>query len=393
MRFLPAALTMALLASAPEIRGDDLDRKVNHALQFAHRQLTAAVDSLGDSLRYPRYSGLDGRWDFTPPSGWTSGFFPGCLWLMHDWTKDDSLRGAARRWTAGLAEQRVNTRTHDIGFIMYCSYGNAYRLDGKASDRETLLESARTLARRFNPAVGCIKSWDWSKVWQCPVIIDNMMNLELLLWASKNGGEDSLRQIALTHALHTRRNHFRPDASTYHVVNYDSVNGSVIGKVTHQGSADESVWARGQAWAIYGFTMMYRETGDERFLETAERAARYFIEHLPPDGVPYWDFMAPGIPNAERDASAAAIAASGLIELSGLTKKAESRILFLSSTQKILSSLTSPAYLAEGTRSKGILNHAVGNMPRNAEVDVSLIYGDYYFLEALIRYQRLTSPK
>jgi unsaturated chondroitin disaccharide hydrolase len=371
--------------------GEDPDESLARAQRFAKRQLMASIQYFGDSLRYPRSSAMDGRWNCVPPSDWTSGFFPGCLWLMFEQTGEEPFREAAERWTAGLEEQKFNNGTHDLGFMITCSFGNGYRLTRKAEDREVLLQAARTLATRFNPKVGCIKSWDWNPRWQFPVIVDNMMNLELLFWASKNGGGDSLRDMAIRHALTTRAHHFRNDGGTYHVVNFDTATGAVLKKLTHQGYADESVWARGQAWALYGFTMAYRETGDARFLETAERAARYFLQHLPPDGVPYWDFLAPGIPEEERDVSAAAIAASALIELSGLTRSPEAREQFLSSGRVILHSLCAAPYLAEGTRSAGILNHAVGNRPGNGEVGVSLIYADYYFLEALSRLGRLSN--
>ena len=369
----------------------DPDTTMNNALDFARGQLSATVRSLGDSVRYPKATGKDGTWQCTGPSEWTSGFYPGCLWLMFETTKESTFRVAAERWTAVLEDQKFNGGTHDLGFMLYSSFGNAYRLTGSAHDRDVLLQAARTLAGRFNPKVGCIKSWDWGgERWQFPVIIDNMMNLELLFWASKNGGGDSLREIAISHALTTRRNHFREDGSTYHVVDFDTATGAVVRKQTHQGYADESVWARGQAWGLYGFTMAYREVGDLRFLEAAERAALYFIENLPADGVPYWDFRAPGIPDEERDVSSAAIAASALVELSALAKEQGTRRLFLAIARRILTSLSARPYLARGTRSEAILNHAVGNKPGNSEVDVSLIYADYYFLEALNRYRRAT---
>ncbi len=381
-------LSLVLVAASAVARGGDLDASVDHALRFARQQVAGSLAYFGDSIRYPRSSGQTGGWEVVPPSDWTSGFFPGCLWLMFDWTGERVFRDAAERWTAGLEEQQFNNRTHDIGFMIFSSYGNGYRCTGDPHKRDVLLRAARTLATRFNPKIGCIKSWDWSREWQYPVIIDNMMNLELLFWASRNGGGDTLRSIAVRHALMTRTNHFRQDGSTYHVVDYDTATGAVIRRVTHQGYAAESVWARGQAWALYGFTVAYRETGDRRFLETAAMAARFFVDHLPADAVPFWDFLAPGAPHAQRDASAAAIAAAGLIELSGLEGGHEGEH-WLSAARKILQSLTTAGYLAEGTSSMGILNHGVGNMPRKGEVDVSLIYGDYYFLEALVRYQRL----
>jgi unsaturated chondroitin disaccharide hydrolase len=216
-----------------------------------------------------------------------------------------------------------------------------------------------------------------------------MMNLELLFWASKNGGEKSLDSMARSHALATMQNHFRPDGSTYHVISYDSTTGAVLAKETHQGYAHESVWSRGQAWAIYGFTMTYRETGDERFLETAKRAADYFLGHLPDDGVPYWDFLAPDLLLQPRDVSAAAIASSALFELSGFVDVRQQRKAYRSAAERILSSLCQAPYLSERSGSSGILNHAVGNLPARTEIDVSLIYADYFFIESIVRYTHM----
>jgi unsaturated chondroitin disaccharide hydrolase len=242
--------------------------------------------------------------------------------------------------------------------------------------------------KRYNPVVGCIKSWD-NRRWPYPVIIDNMMNLELLFWASQNGGTKEMYDVAVSHAIKTMQNHFRPDYSTYHVLGYDTTTGGVLSKGTNQGYADASCWARGQAWAIYGFTMTYRFTKDPRFLQTAQRAADYFITHLPSDFVPYWDFQAPAIPNEPRDVSAAAIASSAFLELSLYTTETNLKNKYRDTAEKMLSSMCSPSYLAEGTPSHAILNHSVGSKPSKSEVDVSLIYADYYFLEAMLRYTRL----
>lgn len=366
--------------------GQPLDSLVSHAVWFATDQLSKSVASFGDSILFPRSTLENGKWKTMKPNDWTSGFFPGALWYGYELTGDLALKKAAEKWTAGLEQQKLNTKTHDVGFIMYCSFGNGERLFPNDRYKQTLLRAAQSLFTRFNANVGCIRSWDNPK-WQFPVIIDNMMNLELLFWASKNGGGKPLYDIAVSHARTTMMNHFRDDGSTYHVVSYDTANGSVLVKETHQGYAPESVWARGQAWAMYGFTMAYRETRDEQFLNTAERAANWFITHLPEDYVPFWDFKAPSIPNEPRDASAAAIAASALFELSSLTKSKSLREKYVASSKEILSSLCRPPYLAEGSSSMGILNHATGNKPANAEIDVSLMYADYYFFEALQRYR------
>ena len=383
------AAQLAALNVAPAQTASD---RFDHALNFARQRALRTVAWLGEKSAYPRSSrSTGGGWEVTPANDWTSGFFPGLLWYLFEYTGEDSLLRAAERWTDGLESEQFNRGTHDVGFMMFCSVGNGYRL--RPSDRyhAILLQSAASLAERFNPAVGCIKSWDWNEEWSYPVIIDNMMNLELLFWASKNGGGERLRTMAISHAVKTMENHLRPDGSAWHVVNYNPVTGEVSSRFTHQGAADSSAWARGQAWGIYGFTMTYRETGDPRFLAAAGRLADYYVAHLPSDGVPYWDFQAPGIPNTERDASAAAIACSALLELSELVQDSSLRETYASAAEHMLASLSAPPYLAEGTKSMGILNHAVGHRTANREVDVSLIYGDYYFVEALLRYKRVRS--
>ena len=369
------------------VAAQSLDSAVTHALTFAGKQLKRTAAEVVDSLRFPRSTLADGTWRTTQAREWTSGFFAGCQWYMFEHTDDPEFKLAAQRWTAGMVEQQFDKGTHDVGFKIFCSYGNGHRIVPAGEYQKVILQAAQTLTTRFNPTIGCIKSWD-NRKWIYPVIIDNMMNLELLFWASEHGGTKRMRDIAISHAEKTMRNHFRQDGGTYHVLDYDTSTGSVIARNTHQGYADESVWSRGQAWGIYGFTMTYRFTKDERFLQTAERAADYFISYLPSDHIPYWDFMAPGIPNEPRDVSAAAIAASALFELSTFSKEKSRQLGYLEKAKKILRSLCSAAYLAQGTNSRGILNHAVGHKPAGTELDVSIIYADYYFIEAMMRYVR-----
>jgi hypothetical protein len=255
----------------------------------------------------------------TSKSGWwCSGFYPGTLLYLYEQTKDQSLLNEAERILKSLEKEKNNKNTHDLGFMMYCSFGNAERIAPKPEYKDVLLTSARSLCTRFNPKVGCIKSWD-SKPSDFLVIIDNMMNLELLFWATKVSGDSSFYKIAVTHANTTMQNHFRSDYSSYHVINYDPQTGQIKQKKTAQGAANESAWARGQAWGLYGYTVCYRETKDRKYLEEANHIAQFILHHpnLPSDKVPYWDFNAPGIPNALRDASAASIIASALIELVG----------------------------------------------------------------------------
>jgi hypothetical protein len=241
------------------LHAQNLDVLVEHGYQFAQQQLANTVTEIGNPTRYAQYTLEDGTWETTSASRWTSGFFPGSLWYMYEATGDTRWREWAETWTAGLEGEKNDTGTHDVGFKIFSSFGHGYRLTGNDAYRAVVLQAARSLATRFNPTVGCIKSWDWGQ-WKdrFPVIIDNMMNLELLLWASKNGGESAWYDMAVSHALQTMKNHVRADGSTYHVVEYDSSTGEVIERVTHQGYADASTWARGQSWGIYGFTMVYR---------------------------------------------------------------------------------------------------------------------------------------
>lgn len=317
---------------------------------------------------------------------WTSGFFPGELWFFYEYTNHKEWKAEAEKFTSNIEREKTNDDSHDVGFKIYCSFGNGYRITNDAHYKEVIIEAAKTLSKRFNPKVGCIKSWDNNK-WEYPVIIDNMMNLELLFEASKLSGDKTFYNIAITHANTTIKNHFRSDYSSYHVVNYDTATGKVISKNSAQGYADESAWARGQAWGLYGFTMCYRETKNKAYLNQAEHIAGFILHHpnLPKDFIPYWDFNAPGIPNELRDASAAAITASALYELSTYSKKEN----YHKMADRIMESLTNN-YRSPVGESKGfILLHSTGSKPANSEVDVPIIYADYYYLEALRRMKKV----
>ena len=320
---------------------------------------------------------------------WCSGFYPGTLWYLFENTGDTVIKSEAIKRLGILEKEKFRTEDHDLGFMMYCSFGNAYRITKQPAYKEVVLQSAVSLSTRYRPIIKSIQSWNKSDRFQCPVIIDNMMNLELLSWASKNGGNKKLGEIAINHANSTIKNHFRPDGSSYHVLDFDLTTGKLLKSVTSQGAADSSAWARGQAWALYGFTMFYRFEKDEAYLNQAQKIANFVLNHpnLPKDKVMFWDFDAPGIPNALRDASAAAITASALLELGQFTKGKDKR-KYVSAAKKILQTLSSPKYLAEnGTNGGFILKHGVGALPYNSEVDVPLTYGDYYFIEALNRYK------
>lgn len=317
---------------------------------------------------------------------WTAGFFPGSLWYAYELTGNNDMLNQAKRFTNAMAPVQNVTDTHDLGFMAYCSFGNAQRLAPADSIRPLLIKTARNLAARYDNGVGCIRSWDFGP-WNYPVIIDNMMNLELLYQAAKWSGDGNLRDVATRHAETTLRNHFRPDFTCYHVVSYNN-DGSLERRGTFQGKNHNSAWARGQAWALYGYTETYRNTGKKEFLKHAENVADMIMKrNTAPDLIPYWDFDAKVTPDTPRDASAAAVIASGMLELSTMVKGGKK---YYDYAEKILKTLASPAYLAkEGTNENFVLMHSTGSLPHGSEIDTPLSYADYYFLEGLARYRRL----
>jgi rhamnogalacturonyl hydrolase YesR len=365
----------------------NLDSLVNYSIKLAQEQLLKTIDEVKKCNRYPHYTRDNGKWKLEDPDDWVSGFFPGCLWYMYDRTTDTIWKDFAECWTAKM-EKAKNRNTHDLGFMIFNSFGHGYKLTKNKKFKKIIIHASRKLAKRYNPIVGCIRSWNSAPF---PVIIDNMMNLELLFWASKNGGDTTWYNIAINHALKTLEHHVRKDGSTFQKVDFNPSTGKVYSQRTWQGASDSSTWARGQAWGLYGFTMTYRETNDNRFLEASKRLADYYINHLPDDYIPYWDFEAPDIPNEEKDVSAAAIAVSALLELSILIPVIEERDKYKNTAFNMLKSLCSSKYLAKESNSNGILLHGVASKRRNFGIDASLIYADYYFIEALLRYLRFKS--
>lgn len=371
--------------------------EVEPLLDYCEGQIEKSLNCLDDTTRMPRniLSDKDERkWNCTSIYDWTSGFWPGILWYAYEYSHDAGIKKQAERYSSALYPVLDHKPgNHDLGFMMYCSLGNAYRLTGEQKYKEMLLRAADSLATLFDERVGTIHSWPGmrqQKGWPHNTIIDNMLNLELLFWAAKNEGDKRLYDIAFSHAEVTANNQFRDDYSTCHVVVYDTLSGKRISQLTHQGYADESLWARGQAWAIYGFTMCYRETGNVTFLDVAQKATDTYLQRLPADYIPYWDFDAPGIPEEPRDASAAAVVASGLLELSSYIKDKKKAGHYFDAAIKMLEALSSPAYLS-GEVNNAFLLHSTGHKPHGSEIDASIIYADYYYIEALIRLNRINN--
>lgn len=367
---------------------------IEEMMSFALKQVSNTLDGQQDFDQIPRHIPQGQQsWETQKYHTWTSGFWPGILWLIYDYTNDSTWKNLAHERSLPVANILTGDRKdHDLGFQFYCSFGNGYRLTGNNEYKNYLLTAADQLAAMYHPVVGTILSWPHAiDRYEAPhnTIIDNLMNLELLFWAAKNGGSQEHYNIALNHATVTLKNQIRPDYTHWHVVAYDTITGNAVQKVTRQGYSDESLWARGQAWGIYGFTMVYRETGQEKFMEAAKQMSKVFIDRLPEDFVPYWDFDAPDIPDAPRDASAAAVAASGLLELSDLVANEKESEYYYSVATEILKSL-SESYTSDGSN-HAILEQSVGNFNRDSEVDVPIIYADYYFLEALLRKSAIDS--
>lgn len=393
-KYLAATMLLSILAYTGKAQNNKFKPKAD-LVNLIDRNLKDAAEQYKFLMRHvpadslPETFERSGKWKSIPAKNWVSGFYPGTLFYLYQATNDKALyEEGLKRLT--VMEPIKHLDSHDIGFMMYCSFGNANNIKPEPSYKDILLTSATTLTKRFNPNVGCTMSWS-SKPGEFRVIIDNMMNLELLMWASKTSGDPSFAKMAVAHANTTLKNHFRPDYSSFHLVNYNSGNGQVIRKQTVQGFADESAWARGQGWGLYGFTMMYRETKDPQYLKQATGIANFILNHpnLPADKVPFWDFNSPGIPNALRDASAGAIYASALIELAGYVDAKEGK-KFIAAAETILRTLSSSQFKAAyGDNGGYILKHSVGHLPKGVLIDVPLTYADYYFVEAMLRYKNL----
>lgn len=372
----------------------DLNQQINDC----ETQLEIAVPKLTDLTKHPRLIETNGtEWKEVTNNKlvWTSGFYPGILWYAYQVTGNERWKNEAIKRTEVFEEYKNITEHHDIGFMMFPAYGNGYEIGGKKEYKDVLLASAKSLASRFNPKVGTIRSWS-NKMhprWQQHItIIDNMLNLELLFWAAKHGGDSKYYDIAVKHAETTMKNHFRPDLTSWHVIEYDSISGAILNRHTKQGYADDSRWSRGQAWGVYGYTMVYKETKDKKFLDFAQKITDKYLSMLPEDMVPCWDFDVANDPKEEKDASAAAVVASALLDLSTFVESKEDQERYYNAALKMLKSLGSDKYSGVG-KTDSFLLHSTGAKSLGHEIDVALIYADYYYIEALSRLQKMQNNK
>lgn len=371
---------------------NDISNVINNDINFSTRQYSLMLQQIGreGKVRIPKTIDKLGRMVYIPIDDWCSGFFPGSLCYLYQLTNDKSWLLQSKRFTEALDSIQYLTWHHDVGFMIGSSYLNIYRLNPNKAYKKAIIQTAKSLCTRFRKKAGVIQSWNVDRGWQskrgwtCPVIIDNMMNLELLFEATRLSGDSTYWKVAVSHANKTLENQFRKDGSCYHVVDYDPNNGAVLHRQTAQGYADNSAWARGQAWAVYGYTVCYRYTHDPKYLDQAVKTLNFVMQNpnLPEDLIPYWDFDAPNIPNEPRDASSAACIASALYEMNNYLPDNG----YTSLADRIIRSLSSPKYRAPlGKNGCFLLMHSVGSIPHNNEIDVPLNYADYYFLEALTR--------
>mgnify|MGYP000299452999 CR=1 FL=1 len=396
MQFKSLLLSMLLMSficenviAQPGSRNDIMKNLITENYALAESQYTLMMKSVPSDRLPQSYDANKNQLISREITWWCTGFYPGSLLYIYEQTKNETIKAEALRALKVIEPNQNYTGNHDLGFMMYCSYGNAYRLFKDEKYKQIIFNAAASLATRYRPTMKSIQSWNKNQYFNCPVIIDNMMNLEMMNWVSQHGGDPKYQAIAVTHTNTTIKNHYRSDYSSYHVVDYDQETGKVLKKVTHQGAANTSAWSRGQAWGLYGFVVMYRDTKNIEYLNFAKNIAKFILHHpnLPEDKVPYWDFDAGQQPLAKRDASAAAITASALMELGQFTKGAE-QAEYIDAAVKMVESLSSDAYRAKAGENGGfLLKHSVGALTLNSEIDVPLIYADYYLLESLKRYK------
>lgn len=388
MKFFASTLLLFLLftcSDTPQTATEAAIPTAKERLQELAARAIANLDKVPlDSMAIPRSLNEDGSLHTVKSRDWTSGFYPGMLWQLYAVNQDPELERAARAWTAFIEKEKYDDHTHDLGFKLYCSFGEGFKLTQDEHYKDVIVTASETLIQRYNDTVGCIRSWDFNtENWDFPVIIDNMMNLEMLFAATRFTDDIAFYKVANQHALTTMKNHFRADYGSYHVIDYNPTTGAVRKRNTHQGSSDDSAWARGQAWGLHGFATAYRETGNPAFLDRAREIADFIFNHLnlPEDEIPYWDYNAANIPDEPRDVSAAAITASGLLELA--KSDPVRKDFYLSHADKILTSLMKEEYQSD--EPPFFLQHSTGGLPNGFEIDVPIIYADYYYVEALRR--------
>ncbi len=387
-KFIPVVLVLLVIHANAQSNKKGMEKLIKQNMEFAANQYKLLASRTPKDSMPRNFIAKENKLVSSATDWWTSGFFPGSLWYLYEYTRDTAIKAEAERRLAIQEKEKYYTGNHDLGFMIYCSFGNAYRITHKQEYKEVVATAAETLSERYRPKVRAIQSWNSLKDTVCPIIIDNMMNLELLNWVSDEWREPKYKVMAIDHANTTMKNHFRPDNSSYHVLDYSVATGKVIRKKTAQGYSDESAWARGQSWGLYGYTMMYRCTKENSYLEQARKIADFLVDHpnLPADKIPYWDYNAPVDKTTLRDASAGSIMASALLEV-GLYVDEKEREKYVSVAEKIIRSLSSKRYRAKAGENGGfILMHSVGSLPHKSEIDVPLTYADYYFIEALLRY-------
>lgn len=398
LAFTSAAFLLSCSSAPQTVEKNFIDENIDNARVQIGREIEV-IEASGKVLN-PVTLKTDSSVYYCDYADWRSGFFPGSVWYLYELTGDSTYLPLAAKYTQAIEEAKGLTWHHDIGFIVNCSFGNGLRLAGTPEYKDVIVQAAQSLSTRFRDKAGIIQSWDVERGWQsergweCPVIIDNMMNLELLFEATRLSGDSSFYRIAIAHADRTLQEHFRPDGSCYHVIDYSIKDGAVRNRHTAQGYAHESVWSRGQAWAIYGYTVCYRETNDPKYINQAIKTFNRMKNdsRMPADLIPYWDMDAPNIPNEPRDVSTASCIASALYEISTLdVPNADSYKTYADS---MMVSLSSPAYRAAlGTNGNFLLMHSVGSIPHNSEIDVPLNYADYYYLEAFTRKRKIEAGK
>ncbi len=380
-------LSMVIFSSCKHKEKNTIHKDLITDIESQYELLFNAIQSEKQTKKFLPRNSINEKIGYIPTYDWTSGFYPGSLWEIYKLTGSEIWKKRALDYTERMESVKFFTENHDIGFMIECSFGNAIKTLKTTKYDAIIVQSAKSLASRYRSKAGVIQSWNKGSKWNCPVIIDNMMNLELLFHATRISGDSTYYNIAVQHANKTLKNHFRDDSSSYHVLDYDLESGAVVARNTHQGYADVSAWARGQSWGLYGFTVMYRETKDTRYLEQAVKIADFIKNHpnLPEDQIPYWDFNVKPEKETPRDASAAAITASALLELCTYVDQ-DHKNAYKDWAIKIIHVLSSKAYLAEkGSNNEFLLKHSVGSLPHDSEINAAINYADYYYLEALNR--------